>query len=66
MLKLKVQDMSCGHCVSSVTKAIKKVDPAADVRVDLGAGLVSVDTSAAVDSVRAAVEGAGYPSELAA
>ncbi|GGD87693.1 copper chaperone CopZ [Aureimonas endophytica] len=66
MLKLKVQDMSCGHCVSSVTKAIKKVDPAADVRVDLGAGLVSVDTSAAVDAVRAAVEGAGYPSELAA
>ncbi|KQT51142.1 heavy metal transporter [Aureimonas sp. Leaf454] len=66
MLKLKVQEMNCGHCVSSVTKAIKKVDPNADVQVDLGSGLVTVDTSVGSEAVRAAVKDAGYPNELAA
>jgi copper chaperone len=66
MLKLKVEEMNCGHCVSSVTKAIKKVDPNADVQVDLGSSLVTVDTSAGGDAVRAAVKDAGYPNELAA
>lgn len=61
MLKLKVEKMSCGHCVSSVTQAIKAVDPAAYVRVDLGSGLVTVDTSADGDVVQSAVETAGYP-----
>lgn len=66
MLKLNVEKMNCGHCASSITKAIKKVDPNADVQVDLGSGLVTVDTSAGGDAVQAAVRDAGYPNELAA
>ncbi|WP_062236742.1 heavy-metal-associated domain-containing protein [Aureimonas sp. N4] len=66
MLKLKVEKMSCGHCASSVTKAIKAVDPAAEVSVDLGSGLVIVDTSAGDDVVGSAVTTAGYPNAPAA
>ncbi len=66
MLKLNVQDMSCGHCAASVSKAVKAIDPAADVHVDIGAKLVTVETTAAPEAVRSAIRDAGYPSELAA
>ncbi|WP_019995540.1 heavy-metal-associated domain-containing protein [Aureimonas ureilytica] len=66
MLKLNVQDMSCGHCAASVTKAVKAVDPSADVRVDLGSKLVTVETTVAPDAIRSAIGEAGYASELAA
>ena len=38
MLKLKVDEMSCGHCASTVQKAVKSVDPVAQVSVDLPPG----------------------------
>eukprot|EP01030_Chromulinospumella_sphaerica_P024841 gene24841-24944_t len=29
--------MTCGHCVRAVTQAVQALDPAASVKVDLGA-----------------------------
>ena len=46
MLKLKVPDMSCGHCASTVEKAVRTVDPAAQVTVDLGSSTVAVESNA--------------------
>lgn len=60
MVELKVEGMSCQHCVSSVTQAVQAVDQAASVKVDLAAGRVSVETSAARDALAAAIEDAGY------
>ena len=56
----KVTGMTCQHCVTAVTQAIKRVDPAASVTVDLNSGQVSVDGTAPRDAVRQAVEGEGY------
>lgn len=46
MLAFEVNDMTCGHCASTITKAVKTIDPGADVQVDLGRHLVSVATDA--------------------
>ena len=61
MIGLDVHGMSCNHCVMSVTKAVKALDAQAEVKVDLAAGRVEVD-SAVLDRARvaAAIEDAGY------
>ncbi|CDG84192.1 heavy-metal-associated domain-containing protein [Janthinobacterium agaricidamnosum] len=61
MLELQVENMSCGHCVSSVTKAVLALDPQAKVTVDLAAKKVAVDSAAPVADIRSAIVEAGYP-----
>ncbi|HZW20893.1 heavy-metal-associated domain-containing protein [Noviherbaspirillum sp.] len=60
MYELKVEGMSCGHCVSAVTKSVKDVDAAAKVDVDLAQQKVVVSSSASLDEIKAAVTDAGY------
>ena len=64
MLELKVEGMSCGHCVQSVTKAVQGVDPAAKVAakvdVDLKSQRVTIDSDAEASLVTAAIQEAGY------
>ncbi|SFU77212.1 heavy-metal-associated domain-containing protein [Pseudoduganella namucuonensis] len=61
MYQLEVQEMSCGHCVASVTKAVKALDGSATVDVDLASKQVKVASSAALADVTAAVVAAGFP-----
>jgi copper chaperone len=60
MIELKVEGMSCQHCVAAVTRAVHETDANAAVQVELSAGRVSVDTSAPRDALAAAIEDAGY------
>lgn len=61
MTELNVQNMTCGHCVSAVTRAVKSIDPSAAVQVDLEKARVRVDGRAEVDRLIGALEEAGYP-----
>jgi copper chaperone len=61
MYQLEVAEMSCGHCVGSVTKAVQGVDASARVEVDLAQRKVSVQSTAPLEQVTAAIEAAGYP-----
>lgn len=61
MYELKVEGMSCGHCVSAVTRSVMDVDSGAKVTVDLAQQKVSVDSSASLEEIKAAVTEAGYP-----
>ncbi|MCF1502361.1 heavy metal translocating P-type ATPase [Afifella sp. H1R] len=63
MLKLKVEEMSCKHCVANVEKAVKGVDPEAKVDVDLDAGTAAIESSADEAAIEAAIREAGYPNE---
>ena len=63
MLKLKVPDMSCSHCVSTIEKAVKSVDPTAKVVADLGSSTVAGETKADGTSVRDVIRSAGYDNE---
>ncbi|MFC5068546.1 heavy-metal-associated domain-containing protein [Flaviflagellibacter deserti] len=60
MTKFEVQEMSCGHCVKAVTEAVKGVDPAASVDVDLKSKTVSVESDALVETLFRAINDAGY------
>jgi copper chaperone CopZ len=61
-----IKGMTCGHCVNAVTAELTALPGVRDVAVDLAAGTATVRSEAALDaeSVRAAVDEAGY--ELAA
>ena len=60
MLRFQVEGMSCGHCVQAVTKAVKAIDPQAQVAVDLPAKRVSVESARPPEAVAKAIRGAGY------
>jgi len=57
-----VTGMTCGHCVASVTEEVGEIACVSEVSVVLETGEVTVssDQGVADDSVRAAVEEAGY------
>ena len=62
---LKIDGMTCGHCVASVTEELREVPGVSDVDIDLAAGGTStatVTTSAPVEysALKAAVTEAGY------
>ncbi|WP_343549194.1 cation transporter [Ralstonia sp.] len=61
-----VTGMSCGHCVSAVTRAVQQVDAGANVQVDLDKQTVAVTSGASADAVKAAIEHAGYPVKASA
>ncbi|MCY0387772.1 heavy-metal-associated domain-containing protein [Robbsia sp. Bb-Pol-6] len=60
MSVFKVEGMSCQHCVQAVTQAVRRVDPAARVTIDLDAGTVHVAGSGSDAAVKAAIDDAGY------
>lgn len=60
MIEFKLPQMSCGHCVRSVTEAVKSVDPQADVKVDLGTKTAQVESQAQRDAIARALAEAGY------
>ena len=64
-MKFNVPDMTCGHCVSTVTKTVKALDAAAEVKADLGTKTVTVETSAPAAAVSKALDEAGYPNTAA-
>jgi copper chaperone len=66
MIELRVEGMTCGHCVSTVTRAVKAVDPEANVEVDLGSGRVRVEGRSSVEALGKAIAEAGYPAAPAA
>ncbi|MFO1226112.1 heavy-metal-associated domain-containing protein [Roseateles sp.] len=61
MIAFEVNDMTCGRCVSAIAQAVRRVDDAAEVSVDLGTRRVEIRTSAAdVAGLQAAIQEAGY------
>ena len=64
MQSFKVSGMTCGHCVRAVTDAIKSVDAAATVDVDLAVGRVSVGNhTVSSDRIADAITAEGYTVE---
>jgi copper chaperone len=61
MIAFQVDDMTCGHCVGAITRALKAVDKDAAVQIDLAAHRVQVEPAAAdAAQLAAAIEDAGY------
>jgi len=65
MVRYKVDKMGCAGCAKSVTRAIVRIEPDAQVAVDLAAKLVTVSGAAGLaDRIAEAIAAAGYPAEL--
>lgn len=60
MLELKVSGMTCGHCVGAVTRAVRAVPGAGEVKVDRVSGRVVVQGDPDDAAVRAAIRAEGY------
>ncbi len=57
---LKVEGMTCQHCVRAVTAAIQALDPAAQVAVDLPGHSITAQTTLAQPALAAALAEEGY------
>ncbi len=60
-LELIVPDMTCGHCVAAVTKALKEQDADATVSISLADKCVTVETTEPREAIAACLTEAGYP-----
>ena len=60
-LKIDISGMTCGHCVGSVTRALKGLDGVAVEQVTVGKATVSYDaTATSPATIAAAIEDEGY------
>jgi copper chaperone len=66
MMKFTVNDMSCGHCVSAITQAVKAVDPNAQVQIKMDTRMVEVESAEPAAGFMAAMSAAGYKALLGA
>ncbi|RUS58653.1 copper chaperone [Pseudorhodobacter sp. E13] len=65
MTTLSIPDMSCGHCKAAVETAIRKLDPGAQVQVDLTTRRAEITSSQTVPAMIAALAAVGFPAEPA-
>jgi copper chaperone len=65
MIELKVPDMTCGHCVSTITKAVKELDASAKVDISLAEHRVRVESKMSKEDLLLCVAEAGYTPEAA-
>lgn len=59
--ELTLPDMTCGHCVKTVTATVRAVDPQARLDVDLARHLVTIDSVRPPAEFTRALAEEGYP-----
>ena len=60
MIQFNVDDMTCGHCESTIRRVVKEVDAASRCDVDLTGKRVRIESARPPDAFRTAIEEAGY------
>lgn len=60
MAKFSVPEMNCGHCTARIEDSILDADEGADLRFDLEAKTLEVDTVLDAAAVLAAIGAAGF------
>jgi copper chaperone len=61
MYQYTVPKMSCGGCLSNITKALHKLDPNAKAEADFPTKTLKIESDATEDKVVEAMTNAGYP-----
>ena len=61
MITFEVNDMTCGHCVGAITRAVNELDPQARLTIDLPGHRVQVEpATASAAGLADAIRQAGY------
>lgn len=63
--ELRIQGMSCGHCVAAVQRALEGVSGVQVERVEVGKATVRAESDEQVRQAIEAIEDAGYEAEAA-
>jgi copper chaperone len=60
MLELLLPTMTCGHCVRTVTATVQRIDPAAQLRIDLPSQRVQIESGTPAQQFIDALTDDGY------
>lgn len=60
MVTFQVNDMTCGHCASAVSRAVAAVDKGARLDIRIQQKLVRVTSTASTAELAEAIQDAGY------
>ena len=63
MIAFRIPEMTCGHCASTISRAIATVDQGARTNVNIPGKLVRVTSTAPVAKLVQAIQVAGYSAE---
>jgi len=55
-----VTGMTCGHCEKAVTRAVKQLDPQAEVRIDRPNNKVEIESGQPRDALARVIADEGY------
>lgn len=61
MIEFTINDMTCGHCASVITRTVRDLDASAKVDIDLAHKKVQVESTQDRASLVDALTEAGYP-----
>lgn len=64
MIELTVNDMTCDHCVTKISQAVKSVDPDGAFAVDLAAKRVRITSALPAAGFVEALRDAGYTPQV--
>jgi copper chaperone len=59
-LQFIVPNMACSACADTITKAVKAIDPAAEINADPKSKQVNIHSQANATTIREAIVAAGY------
>ena len=65
MHQFNVPDMTCGHCASTITKALRSEDPNAKVEISLADHLVRVESRLSAEALGQCIVEAGFSARAA-
>ena len=61
MIEFHLPDMSCGHCVATITATVHELDAQAQIVFDRDARRIKVQTGVSAQVLSEALTEAGYP-----
>lgn len=64
MYRFTVPDMTCGHCVGTITRALRDLDPKAKIDISLADRRVQVDSGLPQADIARQISEAGYTPRL--
>ena len=60
MIELTLPDMTCNHCVKTVTETVRRIDPKATPQIDLAAHRVRIESAQPAEAFAKALTEEGY------
>jgi copper chaperone CopZ len=66
MTRFSVPDMHCDACIRAITDAVRRVDPAAELHIDLATLTVDIASSQPESRLADAIDDAGFTTQRAA